>query len=143
MHVERTFTVARPVDEVFAYLGDFTHTEEWDPGTRSTERTTGDGGLGTTYTNVSEFMGRQVELTYTTITYVEPTTLQFQGRNPSSTSMDSLTFSDLGDGRTSIHYRADFTFHGWVRYVAPVVMRGKLAPLADETVEQLTRALER
>jgi uncharacterized protein YndB with AHSA1/START domain len=33
MHVERTLTVPRPVELVFDYLGDFTHTNEWDPGT--------------------------------------------------------------------------------------------------------------
>ena len=57
MHVERTFTVAQPVETVFDYLADFTHTNEWDPGTVETTRTSGDGGVGTTYANTSEFMG--------------------------------------------------------------------------------------
>ena len=46
MHVERTFTVPQPPDAVFDYLGDFTHTNEWDPGTVETTRTSGDGGVG-------------------------------------------------------------------------------------------------
>ena len=50
----------RPLEAVFDYLSDFTHTNEWDPGTVSTIRTFGDGGLGTTYDNTSEFMGRKV-----------------------------------------------------------------------------------
>ena len=48
MHVERTFTVPRPIEAVFAYLADFAHTEQWDPGTVETRRTGGDGGVGTT-----------------------------------------------------------------------------------------------
>ena len=67
--VERTFTVRRPVAEVFDYLGDFEHTEQWDPGTVTTRRTSGDGGLGTTYDNESEFLGRRVSLVYETITF--------------------------------------------------------------------------
>lgn len=141
MFVERTFTVARPVDQVFAYLGDFTHTEAWDPGTVSTTRTSGDGGLGTTYANTSEFMGRQVELTYETITFQAPTRVQFRGRNKGSTATDSMTFTAVGE-QTSIHYRADFEFHGWLTYVAPLVIRGKLDALADETVEQIKQTLE-
>jgi carbon monoxide dehydrogenase subunit G len=141
MHVERTFTVPRPIAEVFAYLGDFTTTEEWDPGTRSTTRTSGDGGLGTTYANTSEFMGRTVELTYETVTYDEPTRVQFRGRNGRTTATDSLSFTALPDGGTSIHYRADFDFPPLLALVAPLVVGRRLPRLADETVEQLKRSL--
>jgi polyketide cyclase/dehydrase/lipid transport protein len=33
VRVERTVTVRTPVELVAAYLADFTHTEDWDPGT--------------------------------------------------------------------------------------------------------------
>lgn len=141
MHVERTFTVPRPIAEVFAYLGDFTHTEAWDPGTVTTTRTTGDGGLGTTYRNTSEFMGRRVELTYETVTYDVPTRLQFRGRNGKTTATDSMSFRATSDGGTEIHYRADFEFPLVLRLVAPLVMGRKLPKLADETVEQIKKTL--
>ena len=80
MHVERTFTVSLPIEATFAYLSDFENTEEWDPGTVSTKRTGGDGGVGTTYKNTSEFMGRKTDLTYETITYDKPTSFQCRGR---------------------------------------------------------------
>lgn len=142
MHVERTFTVRRPVEEVFDYLGDFTRTEQWDPGTVTTTRTSGDGGLGTTYANTSEFMGRTVDLVYETITFQRPTRVQFRGRNKGSTATDSMTFTPTDDGATSIHYRADFVFHGVLKYVAPLVVGRRLDALADETVAQITRVLE-
>ncbi|WP_148611469.1 SRPBCC family protein [Nocardioides rubriscoriae] len=141
MHVERTFTVPRPVEEVFAYLGDFTHTEAWDPGTVSTTRTSGDGGLGTTYANTSQFMGRTVDLSYETITYQPSTMVQFRGRNKQSTATDSMTFTPTTDGGTSVHYRADFEFHGLLKHLAPLVVRRKIDALADETVEQIVRTL--
>ncbi len=93
MHVERTFTVSAPIEAVFDYLSDFENTEEWDPGTVSTKRTSGDGGLGTTYANTSEFMGRKTELTYETITYDQPTWFQCRGRNKTATATDSMTFT--------------------------------------------------
>ena len=142
MHVERTFTVPRPVEAVFDYLSDFTHTNEWDPGTVETRRTAGDGGLGTTYANTSEFLGHSVELTYETITHERPVRLQFRGTNKSATATDSMTFAPAADGTaTEIHYRADFEFGTLVSLVAPLVVKPKLDKLADETVEQLRAAL--
>ena len=142
MHVERTFTVPRPIELVFDYLGDFTHTAQWDPGTVETRRTSGDGGLGTTYANTSEFLGRKVELTYETITFDRPEKVQFRGTNKRATATDTMMFRPVADGTaTEIHYRADFDFGRLLNLVAPPFARRKLDKLADETVEQLQRAL--
>lgn len=140
MHVERTFTVPRPVEEVYDYLLDFRHTNEWDPGTVSTTRTSGDGGVGTTYDNTSEFMGRRAELTYETVTANRPQRVEFRGRNGRVTTQDTMTFTSDGAG-TSIHYRADFDFGTLGNLVAPLLLRRKLEQLADRTVDQLRRAL--
>jgi carbon monoxide dehydrogenase subunit G len=133
--------VSRSIEDVFDYLSDFENTGEWDPGTVETRRTSGDGGIGTTYDNRSTFAGREVELTYETIGFDRPTFFSARGRNKSSTATDSLTFTRDGD-RTQIHYRADFQFHGVVRYVAPLVVKPKLDALADETVQRLRDVLE-
>lgn len=142
MHVERTFTVTRPIEEVFAFLADFTSTEEWDPGTVTTTRTGGDGGLGTTYANTSRFMGRRVTLTYETITYDRPTRVEFRGVNKSATAIDSFAFSSLSTGAgTSIDYRADFDFGFLGNLVVPLFIRRRLDAVAEETIEQMKRAL--
>ena len=141
MHVERTFIVNRPIDEVFDYLSDFENTQEWDPGTLETTRTDGDGGLGTTYRNRSSFMGREVELTYRTIGFDRPTFFSCQGTNKTATATDTMTFAREGE-RTQIQYRADFAFHGVVKFIAPLIVKPKLSALADETIEQITQALE-
>ncbi len=64
MKLQRTVETGASPAAVFAYLSDFTSTEDWDPGTVRTTRTSGDGGVGTTYDNVSKFAGRETELTY-------------------------------------------------------------------------------
>lgn len=142
MHVERSFTVSRSIDDVFDYLSDFENTNEWDPGTIRTYRVSGDGGIGTMYENRSKFAGRETELTYETIGFDRPTFFSARGTNLTATATDSMTFTRDGD-RTQIHYRADFQFHGWARLLAPFVVRPKLSSLADETVAQIRRALER
>jgi carbon monoxide dehydrogenase subunit G len=140
MHVERTFHLDRPVEEVFAYLSDFTTTNEWDPGTVETERTSGDGGLGTTYRNTSQFLGRRVALTYTTITFQPPHRVQFRGRNGGAVTTDSMTFTPE-DGGTQVHYRADFRFGPLLSRLAPLLLRRPLDRLADETVAEIHRVL--
>ncbi|MBJ7359990.1 SRPBCC family protein [Nocardioides sp.] len=141
MHVERTFTVATPIEEVFDYLVDFEHTNEWDPGTIETRRISGDGGVGTKYHNESEFAGRKTELTYESVAQERPTRLQFRGTNKTATATDTLTFSPAGGG-TQVHYRADFEFTFPISLVAPLVVKPKLGGIADETVEQMKRTLE-
>jgi carbon monoxide dehydrogenase subunit G len=141
MHVERTFTVSRSIEDVFDYLSDFENTNEWDPGTIRTTRTGGDGGIGTQYDNISMFAGRKTQLTYKTIGFDRPTFFSARGMNKTATATDSMTFTRDGD-RTQIHYRADFQFHGLIRFVAPLVLKPKLSALADETVDQIRKVLE-
>ncbi|MEH3032937.1 MAG: SRPBCC family protein [Aeromicrobium erythreum] len=136
MDVERTFTVDQPIEEVFAFLSDFENTESWDPGTISTTRTSGDGGVGTTYRNRSRFMGREVDLEYETIAYEEPTHFVCRGVNGRTTATDHLTFTRDGD-RTQIHYRAVFAFPKPWGGIAGLVLRRPIEKLADETVEQI------
>jgi carbon monoxide dehydrogenase subunit G len=141
MHVERTFTVSTPIETVYDYLVDFTHTNEWDPGTIATRPISGDGGVGSKYHNSSEFAGRKTELTYDSVVQERPTRLQFRGTNKTATATDTLTFSPAGDG-TQVHYRADFEFTFPVSLVAPLLVKPKLGGIADETVEQMRRTLE-
>lgn len=143
MYVERTFTVARPIDQVFEYLSDFTTTNEWDPGTVETTRTSGDGGVGTVYANTSEFMGRKTDLTYETMAHERPGRVQFRGTNKTATATDTMTFVSHGDDSTQITYHADFAFSFPINLVAPLLIRGKLNDLADEVVEDITKALHK
>jgi carbon monoxide dehydrogenase subunit G len=142
MHVERTFSVPQRIEVVFDYLADFTNTNEWDPGTVETRRTSGDGGVGSTYVNTSQFMGRTVDLTYETITHARPDRVVFRGRNKQSTATDNLSFTRGADETsTVVHYRAEFEFAFPINLVAPIVVKPRLNSLADETVEQLKQAL--
>ena len=120
---------------------DFTHTEQWDPGTVSTTRTD-DGPLreGTTFHNVSEFRGRRTELDYRIEVLERDARLVFAGRNRTVEATDDMTFTARGEA-TLITYRATFHFKGIARLAEPF-LRGGFDSLADETVAQLTATLE-
>ena len=139
MEISRTLRVSRPPEEVFAYLQDFTTTEEWDPGTVRTTRLEGDGGVGTRYRNVSRFLGRETELEYVVEEADSPGRLRLRGENKTVVSEDTMTLTPTSGG-TELTYRAEFTFKGVARLVAPL-----LAPafkrLGDDAEKGLRDAL--
>lgn len=140
--VERRIEVGRPLSQVFAYLADFTHTEQWDPGTVHTTRTDdGPLALGSTFHNVSQFRGRQTELDYRIMRFDQDEHLTFTGTNKTVQATDDMSFAAAGDDRTVLTYRAHFVFKGWARLAEPFLRRG-LERIADETVEQLKPVLE-
>jgi len=137
--VERTFTVARPLDEVVDYLRDFSRAVDWDPGTRECERVdAGPLGEGSRWHNVSQFRGRRTELDYELV-HSEPARLTFVGRNKTATSTDDLTFEPTDDG-TAITYRSHVRFHGLARLADPFLRR-EFERLGDELEQTLPRAV--
>lgn len=140
MEIVRTLRVGRPPEEVFVYLLDFTHTEEWDPGTVRTTLEHGDGGVGTHYHNVSRFLGRETELTYVVEEVVAPWRLRLRGENKTVVAHDTMTLEPAEAGGTELTYQANFAFKGVARLVSPL-----LAPafkrLGDEAEKGLLDAL--
>lgn len=136
--VRRTVTTSTPVDRVYPYLADFSNATEWDSGTVSCTRVSGDGGRGTVYRNVSRFLGREVTLDYT-VERNEPPVYEITGRTGGTTSHDTITVTELGDG-TSVEYLAEFTFPG--PGFLGFLMQPALNRLADKTEKTLREALE-
>lgn len=139
--VTRTFTTTATPDAAYRYLADFTNAEEWDPGTQTCERTSGDGGLGTTYRNVSKFLGREVEVTYTAAELAPPTRVHLRGTNEQFEGHDIFEIRASGRG-SEVTYRADMAFSGLAKIVSPVVA-AYLPILAKKTVDELRTCLDR
>ena len=135
MRIERTVTVDVPLRRAFDYLADFTTTTEWDPGTVSTVRCDGDGGVGSTYLNTSRFLGRETSLTYVVEELVTGQRLRLRGENKTVVSVDTMTFRATSDG-TEVTYTAEFTFKGLSRLIAPM-----LSPAFDRLGNQAESGL--
>lgn len=126
---------------VWGYLSDFTTTTDWDPGTVETTRVSGDGGVGTTYRNVSKFAGRKSELTYQVLEYEPGRRLALVGRNKSVVAHDTLTVEGVGSG-TRVTYEVDFDFQGVASLLAPLFAPA-LKKLADDGQKGMEQALAR
>jgi uncharacterized protein YndB with AHSA1/START domain len=146
MEINRTVETRTPLSKVFAFLSDFTTTNEWDPGTVSTERVSGSGGVGTDYHNTSKFMGRETELIYTVKEVVPNERLVLEGNNKTVRATDTMTFTSTSGGGTRVTYNADFEFKGMVGKVAPLLsplLGPAFKKLGDEAVVGMRDALDK
>ena len=91
MRLLRTVVVEQPLGAVFDYLSDFTTTTQWDPGTVTTVRQHGNGGIGTTYLNTSTFLGRKTRLIYVVDEFVDRQLIRLRGQNKTVIAVDTMT----------------------------------------------------
>ena len=141
MRLQKTVVTDTPLGRVFDYLSDFTSTTDWDPGTVTTVRQHGDGGVGTSYLNTSEFLGRQTELRYIVQELVPGERIRLRGENKTVISVDTMTVRPAGAG-TEVTYTAEFAFKGAARYLAPL-FRPALTRLGNRAEAGLRQALSR
>ena len=137
----RTVRTRWDADSAFAYLLDFEHAEEWDAGTVRCQRLVGQGGVGTTYRNVSKFLGRETTLDYEVEKLVPGKQFVITGTNKTVVSRDTVTVTRTSDGGAEVEYRADMTFKGVAGVISPL-LSPFLTKLADDTEAQLLRTLD-
>jgi uncharacterized membrane protein len=137
--VEHSVEIAAPVDEVFAYVDDYTKTKDWMYGLDTMEPVSEQtSGVGATYDGV---MKLGVSLT----SRIRCTAWEME-RLIEITSIKGIkntqrwTFTDLGDGRTRVDARISYTLPG-----GPVgkAMAAAVRPLIGVAVRSTSEALVR
>ncbi|MEZ0580908.1 SRPBCC family protein [Nocardioides sp. MH1] len=140
--IERTIVIeGGDPQAIWDYVSDFTTTEEWDPPTQTTERLSGDGGVGTVYRNVSKFLGSETEVTYTVVAHEPPHRLELDGETSSVKLHDEITVEQEGTD-VRVHYRAEFHPHGVAKLAEPVLPLA-LKKIGDDAAEQLELCLRK
>ncbi|TQK69130.1 MULTISPECIES: SRPBCC family protein [unclassified Nocardioides] len=137
--VERVIVVPRPLGKVWDYLTDFTTTEEWDPPTVTTVRTSGDGDVGTTYRNVSSFLGHETEVEYRVVACVPHELFELTGTASGVDLRDTIRFAEDA-GATTVTYRSQITPRGAGKLAAPLV-KGGLELLANQVADKIEERL--
>jgi carbon monoxide dehydrogenase subunit G len=120
-HYNASVHSARPLDDVFAFLSDFSTTAQWDPGVVTAERL-GDQpiGEGSEFRLLARFLGRETPLTYRIIEYDPPHAVTLLGENSSVVSRDRITLESSGEG-TQVTYDADLALKGPLKFVDPLL----------------------
>ncbi|WP_300576785.1 SRPBCC family protein [uncultured Nocardioides sp.] len=139
--VSRTFTVKPTPDVVVDYLADFTHAEEWDPGTESCTRLdSGPIQVGSRFHNESKIAGVSTELVYELVT-LDADKVVLRGENDSATSTDTITVTPK-DGGSEITYEAVIEAKG-VGKLAEPLMKLVFERIGSETEKKMTEVLDR
>ena len=130
----------RPPAETFAYLSDFSTTQEWDPGVVEAERL-GDApvGEGTEFRLVADFFGRKAALTYRIVEFEPDKAVTLRGENTTVVSLDRITF-EPSDGGTRVSYDADLALKGPLRIADPLLGLA-FDRVGDRALEGLREAL--
>ncbi len=128
----RTISVNTPVNDVAAYLSDFSTTAEWDPHTVSC-RQLDDGPItvGTRFENVQRLAGRRSTLTYTVTDFDAGRRVVLEGGGKTVRTRDEMVFGRTARGGSLVTYIVDVRLNGVARIgrpLVPVVMK----KIADE-----------
>jgi len=139
-HYRATIDTPRAREEVFAYLSDFSSTQEWDPGIVEAERL-GDAavGEGTEFRLLASFLGRTTPLTYRIVEFQPPDAVTLLGENATVVSRDRITFEPLAQG-TRITYDADLALKGPLKLADPL-LRLAFGRVGDRALAGLRRTL--
>ena len=133
------------VSAAFAYLADFSSAQEWDPGVAEASRDQ-DGALevGSSFTVVADFMGRQIPLTYAITELVQDERVVLRAENNSVISLDTLTFVSTSDG-AAVTYDAELTGKGAMRLAGPLLqlLFNRIGGKAQAGLQQHLAALVR
>lgn len=137
--VTRTFTVQPDPATVIDYLKDFSHAEEWDPGTVSCTRADSNPvQVGSRFHNVSKIAGVSTELDYRLETLTAGS-IVFVGENDSATSTDTITVRPHAGG-SEITYEAVIEAKGIGKLAEPL-MKLVFERIGTLTEEQMTEVL--
>ena len=137
--VSRTFSVQPSPAVVIDYLKDFTHAEEWDPGTVTcTREDSGPIEVGARFHNTSKIAGVETELTYE-LTKLTAGSIVFEGEHDSATSVDTITVIAQGTG-SEVTYEAVIEAKG-VGKLAEPLMKLVFERIGTKTEEDLTEVL--
>ncbi|MFB6518878.1 SRPBCC family protein [Streptomyces sp. NPDC056401] len=134
--VRRSFIVGVPLEDLVAYLADFAHAQDWDPGTvRCVRIDEGAVRPGATWHNTSRFRGRATNLVYV-MESRETDRLVFAGSNKTVAARDVMKFEPRSATATQLTYTASLRFKGLARLAEPF-LRSEFEALADKVAERL------
>ena len=133
--------IARPLDEVFAFVSDARNRPSWDDSVDSEELTSPEPiGVGSTVRTRMRSMGRDYEIDWEIVEHEPPTRQRIESTSgPFSTT---LVYELAGDGdRTSVRFSVTGRPTGLLRLMQPLIARTSQRNL-DQAFARLKRVLE-
>jgi uncharacterized protein YndB with AHSA1/START domain len=116
--------IARPPEDVFAYLDKLDRHGEWQEEIVSAKvDTEGPVRVGTRVTEVRKVPGGKRPITYEITAHDPPRTSSFRGTNGPIRVVGTVTVEPAGEGRSRVTIDLDFEGHGFGKVLVPLVRR--------------------
>jgi len=129
--MERSITINRPVEEVFAFVTDVANFTKWNAQAGRTEQSSeGPVGLGTRYRGSSDFMGRTMQW-IAEITEYEPNQKAVQQIRMGPTEMTMGWFLQPVEGGTRFTIRSEGPTGGLAKLAGPLMDRTMKQQMED------------
>jgi carbon monoxide dehydrogenase subunit G len=142
MRYAREIEVTTPPGETFAYLADFSHTSEWDPGIAEARRLTPEPtAVGSRFEVIALFRGNRQRFEYVVTEFEEGNRIALRGEGEKAISDDAMTLWASGGG-TRIRYEADIRLKGVLRVAEPF-LGGTMKKIGDDALDGLSARLSR
>jgi uncharacterized membrane protein len=123
INVEKSVVINRPVDEVFAFVGDQRNTPRWQHGLVEVKRLTdGPPGIGTKHTFVRSFMGRRMEASNEYVAYEPGRIITFKTISGPVPLEASYLFEPVAGG-TQLTSKIAMDAKGLVSLAEPLIAR--------------------
>ena len=140
IRLRETIEVARPIDEVFAYVSNFGNAAQWDPGVAESRKAgAGPIGVGTAFKLRVRFGPRSIPMEYAIREFDPPRRVLLEGKSDSVHALDDIGFVATPRG-TRITYTADISLLGAFSIVEPL-LKGVLDGVGKKAVRGLHAAL--
>ena len=141
--ITTTTEIARPPDEVFAYVTDPSHFPEWQEGVVSGHMDAPTTRVGSRCTTVRKIGGREREVNTNITEYDPPHRWADRGIDGPIRAIVTVTVEPLADGsRSRLTIELDFTGHAIGRLLVPLIVRRQAARQVPEGVSRLKQRLE-
>lgn len=122
--VEKSGVVDRPIEEVFAYIGDQQNAPRWQAGLVEVKRLTdGPPGLGTRHAIVRNFMGRRMEASNEYVAFEPGKLIAFKSTSGPVAFEASYLFESVAGG-TKVTSRIEMDAKGLLSLAEPLIARG-------------------
>ncbi len=110
IHISESITVRHNIHDVFRYVSDFSHIEQWDPGVIEAQKMTpGPVRPGSEFQLKCKFLCFSFSMNYRVARLEPPHLVVFEGRGKKFSAQDTISFHQAGNG-TKIEYSLELTF---------------------------------
>jgi uncharacterized membrane protein len=135
--------IARPPEEVFAYIDQLERHGEWQSQIISSKlETEGPTRVGSRATDKRKVPGGTQEVTYEITEHDPPRKASFRGTNGPVRPVGSVTVEPAGEGRSKVTIELDLRGHGLVGPAVAILARSQARKQLPQDQQRLKERLE-